>query len=78
MNIISFEYLGEIDGSLFGEIEVKEWFFFKRKLKVFRPNLSTFWRFLDTGKYTPAEKIEEMHLVWIYKQKLKELNNDSI
>jgi hypothetical protein len=71
MKIISFEYLGKVGDYDLGELEIVEWFFFKKKLKIFK--VTSYWRFVETGGYTPGDKVEELYLGWTAKQKFKEL-----
>jgi len=55
----NFRNLRESDGILFAEVDEHIlWIFHRRTRAVYRGTGKTFWRFLDSGQYTPDYKVD--------------------
>lgn len=61
MKIVSIEMIQPKNGYIFAEVVVEEgWLFFKRRRNrvVYREKHLSYWRWLDSGEYTPDKLIE--------------------
>jgi hypothetical protein len=63
MKISDIQNIGSTTGYKFASVLVTTGYWFWRKskrVKIYKENMSSYWRFMDSGEYTPDRDVEKL------------------